>query len=114
MSARPWWIAAGVVLLLALFEVARSRVRRWIVGQRLGRQAGRSLAAEAWAGHLLARAGYAVTGAQVKGSYDLTIDGRPVTIELRADYVVERKGRLFVAEVKSGQLAPSLETAATR
>jgi hypothetical protein len=113
-SSRPWWIAAGVVLLFALLELARWWTQRWIVSWRMRRQAARAIAAEAWAARLLARAGYELVGSQVKGAYDLSVDGRRVTIELRADYVVRRKGRSFVAEVKSGALAPSLETAATR
>jgi len=84
------------------------------VVRRLRVQSGRALEAEAWAASLLSEAGYSVIDAQVRGSYDLLIDGRPLSIALRADYIVERRGRWFVAEVKSGRLAPSLETAATR
>jgi hypothetical protein len=109
------WSALGcLVLLFVLFEVGRAKVRRWLVGRRLRLQAGRALDAEAWAARLLGDAGYKVMGAQVRGSYDVLIDGRPFAIALRADYIVERRGLRFVAEVKSGQLAPSLETAATR
>jgi hypothetical protein len=107
-------VAAIALLFLVLVELARAKVRHWLVARRLRLQSGRALAAEAWAARLLARAGYTVLGSQVKGGYDLWIDGRRVSIELRADYVVERRGRLFVAEVKSGELAPSLDTAATR
>jgi hypothetical protein len=111
----PWPVAAAIALLVfVLVEIVRAKVRRWLVARRLRLQAGRALAAETWAARLLARAGYAVRGSQVRAAYDLWIDGRRLSIELRADYVVERRGRSFVAEVKSGQLAPSLETAATR
>ena len=109
-----WWALACLALLFVLFEVGRAKLRRWLVVRRLRVQAGRALDAEAWAASLLSAAGYSVIGTQVKGSYDLLIDGRAFSIALRADYVVERRGRLFVAEVKSGRLAPSLETAATR
>jgi hypothetical protein len=109
-----WSVLALAVLLVVVLEAARAWVRRFLVSRRLRNQAGRALEAEAWALELLSRAGYAVRGAQVRGSYDLLIDGRRVSIALRADYIVERRGRLFVAEVKSGELAPSIETAATR
>jgi hypothetical protein len=114
ISHEPWWALACLVLLFVLFELALARVRRWLVARRLRLRAGRASDAEAWAARLLSRAGYQVMGTQVRGSYDLLIDGRPLAIALRADYIVERRGRIFVAEVKSGQLAPSLETAATR
>jgi len=41
-------------------------------------------------------------------------DGAPLTIDLRADYLVSQGRRRFVAEVKTGRWAPRLETAATR
>jgi hypothetical protein len=114
-STHPaFWAIACLALLLVLFEIVRAKVRRWFVSRRMRRQAGRALDAEARGASLLRRAGYTVTGSQVRGSYDILIDGRPFTVALRADYVVERRGRRFVAEVKSGELAPSLETAATR
>ncbi len=114
-SAHGTWLAlACLAILFVLFEVTRAKVKRWLVVRRLQLRAGRALEAEAWAASLLSRAGYSVVGRQVKGSYDILIDGHPFSISLRADYIVERRGRLFVAEVKSGELAPSLETAATR
>jgi hypothetical protein len=63
---------------------------------------------------LLENLGYVVLGAQVEGAYRLAVDGRPMSISLRADYVVSRNGRRFVAEVKSGRVAPLLATPATR
>jgi hypothetical protein len=114
LSSRPWWVAAFVAVLFVLFEIARARGRRWLLRLRLRLRAGRALEAEAWAARLLAEAGYAVVGSQVKRVYDLWVDGERMSIALRADYVVERRGLFFVAEVKSGQLAPSLETASTR
>ena len=42
------------------------------------------------------------------------VDGAPHAIELRCDYLVEARGEVLVAEVKTGELAPSLDVAATR
>ncbi|MGC4066139.1 MAG: hypothetical protein QM784_16145 [Polyangiaceae bacterium] len=58
--------------------------------------------------------GYRVIGAQVEGGYELTVDGEPRWIPLRADFLVARDEYTYVAEVKSGRLAPRLQTAATR
>jgi hypothetical protein len=113
-GSRPWAIAAIVGLALVVMEIARAKVRRWLVAERLRWRFGRAADAEAWAAKLLSRRGYAVVGSQVKGTYDLWVDGRRISIALRADYIVERGGRSFVAEVKSGELAPSIETTATR
>jgi hypothetical protein len=41
-------------------------------------------------------------------------DGEHVTFGLRADYLVARKGRRYIAEVKTGRLAPRLSHGPTR
>jgi len=109
------WIAiAALAVLFALGQALRAIAKEWLERWRLVRRSSHALSAEAWAATLLRDAGYDILGAQVKTSYVLWVDRREVSVGLRADYVVRRKGRTFVAEVKSGQFAPSLETAATR
>lgn len=44
----------------------------------------------------------------------MVVDGRHRPVELRADYLVRRGSERFVAEVKTGRVAPCLATAATR
>lgn len=80
----------------------------------LKRRFRRAVDAEAKAPRLLERLGYEVLGAQIEGGYELLVDGQPVHVPLRADYLVQRTGLTFVAEVKSGNLAPKLTTASTR
>jgi hypothetical protein len=63
---------------------------------------------------LLERAGYAVLEHQVAGSWTVRADGAPVTFGLRADYLVARDGRRYIAEVKTGRLAPRLSHGPTR
>ena len=63
---------------------------------------------------LLEDDGYTVADRQVRGSWTLRADGEPVTVGLRADYLVVRDGRRYIAEVKTGRLAPSLSHAPTR
>jgi hypothetical protein len=107
-------LALAAVVFFVAYEVARARVRQWLLARRMRVLTGRALDAEAWAARLLEQSGYRVIGSQVPATYELCVDGRPLSIVVRADYIVERRGRRFVAEVKSGTLAPSLETAATR
>ena len=104
-------IVAAVLVALGALGLA---ARRWI--RRLVRQRRwlRAQDAEGEAPRLLEKLGYGVLGAQVEGGYSLQVDGQPMAVSLRADYVVERRGRRYVAEVKSGKLAPRLDTAATR
>src|SRR5439155_8843737 len=62
----------------------------------------------------LVRAGYRIVGTQVRVEWAPLVDGEPLATELRVDYLVERGGEQLVAEVKTGEEAPSLATAATR
>jgi hypothetical protein len=63
---------------------------------------------------LLGRGGYEVLERQVPGSWTVLADGEPVTFGLRADYLVAREGRRYIAEVKTGRLAPRLSHGPTR
>jgi hypothetical protein len=97
-------IVLGVVRWLARRAASRKAVRR----------ARRALAGEVTAVALLADAGYQLVDTQVRLAWTFHCDGEPVTVELRCDALVTRDGRRLVAEVKTGDRAPSLTTAATR
>ena len=74
----------------------------------------RAVDGEVGAVALLERRGYAVLERQVPGSWTVHADGEPVTFGLRADYLVVRQGRRYIAEVKTGRLAPRLSHGPTR
>jgi hypothetical protein len=103
-------VAAVVLAAIVLGLVARGWYRRW----RLRRRWSRARKIERRASTLLAELGYQVLDSQVETTYTLLVDGEPSTVALRADYLVSRSGRQFVAEVKSGEVAPRLDTAPTR
>jgi hypothetical protein len=103
-------VAGLLVASIWLWLACRRWHDRWLHRRRWSR----ALDAEAHAPRLLEKLGYVVLGSQVEGTYQLIVDGRPTTVSVRADYVVSRDGRLYVAEVKSGRLAPRLDTSATR
>lgn len=63
---------------------------------------------------MLESAGYRIIERQVRTAWVPLIDGKPCELELRADYLVEGDGELLVAEVKTGDDAPLITTAATR
>jgi hypothetical protein len=114
----PPWAPYAVAILLAVAAAAgaalAASVRGAVARRRTHRRLRRARAAEDRAATVLERLGYDIRGAEVSGSYDVHVDGRPVRVDLRADYVVERGGKRFVAEVKSGSAAPSIATSATR
>ena len=74
----------------------------------------RAAAGERRAARLLEDQGFRLLGAQVVAEHALLLDGMRVTVQLRADYLVERGGARYVAEVKTGAVATRIETSATR
>src|SRR5512142_3549926 len=92
----------GILIILTLLAVVLGLVARdWAA--RLGRRRrwSRARVAESAAQHMLAQFGYEVLGTQVPGEYTLCVDGQAVSVVLRADFIVARQVRQYVAEVKS-------------
>jgi len=109
------WIAlAACASLAALVQTARltwgQLTRTWKARSR----ARRATAGEVRAETLVMRAGYEVLARQVPGRWTVHADGEPMEVALRADLLVSRAGRRYVAEVKTGRVAPRLDCAATR
>jgi hypothetical protein len=101
---------AAAVIALWLAAV----LRRWRGSLRAKRRAARAGAGEDAAALLLTDAGFTIVERQARVVWAPLVDGEPLMMELRADYLVEAGGELLVAEVKTGEEAPNLETAATR
>ena len=104
---------AALVLLLVALAAAR-RWRAWRGSARARQRSARSLRGELEAEHLLARLGFEVVARQACLEWIIACDGEDHEVELRADLLVERDGRRYVAEVKTGVSAPLLTNAATR
>ena len=104
-------VAASLVALLQTARIAWQRLSRtWTIRAR----ARRAVEGEHRAEPILRAAGYEVLERQVRGAWTVYADGEPLEIGLRADLLVAREGRRYVAEVKTGKLAPRLDHAATR
>jgi hypothetical protein len=108
VQERALLIAIAVLGIVAI--VVRSRLRalraRWRMVRALrGERDGESM---------LARAGYRIEARQCRGALELDVDGEPHRAELRCDLIVRRGARRYVAEVKTGARAPSLDHAPTR
>jgi hypothetical protein len=114
MTSVPLGHLVAAVALLLLVAALGLAIRRWYVRLCLRRKWSHARVVERQAARLLEEHGYVVLGSQVETSYTLLVDGEATEIKLRADYLVSRAGRQFVAEVKSGTVAPRLDTAATR
>ena len=98
---------AAFVLLVVLVQAWRARARR-------NARSARAVRGEREAAALLRACGYSIVKSQAQTEYPVQVDGETVLAGLRADYIVSKNGARFVAEVKTGDYAPSVATAATR
>lgn len=109
-----WVVLAATGGGLALVQTARLWWRGAAVRWRLRDQSERAAAGELRAEKLLKKAGYRVDARQVTRRWAVLVDGEPHEVTLRADFVVARGRRRFVAEVKTGDDAPEIAAPATR
>ena len=106
------WIVVALVLVLALVvawwrastRIARGNRRR----QRRGAQG------EHEAESLLTARGYEIVERQAYRTWELSVDGQSVEAACRADFLVRRGGRLWVADAKTGALVTNPRHPATR
>lgn len=107
------FVALAAALLLAA-GFASVRVARALRGMRARARMRRAQRGEHAARGLLVSRGFEVTSEQAPGRVVLRVDGEETFFAVRADYLVRRRGRSFVAEVKTGARAPSLDHGPTR
>jgi len=105
--------AVGLALLVLGGWLALG-IRRALLGLSRRRRSARAQRAERDAAGLLEASGFALVGRQQRQRWGLEVDGRAVEFTLIADYVVERQGRRWVAEVKTGERALDLRHGPTR
>lgn len=101
-------------VLVALVQTFRLSEQRALPRRRMAFARERGARGERAARPLLERHGFSVLSEQTRATYTLIVEGETLEIELRADFVVELDGRRFVAEVKTGEIAPSVRTSSTR
>ena len=97
-------LALGVAWRLSLGATGRANRARQKHAQR----------GEERAERLLLSRGYQILDRQVSASWTLSVDGAPVEAAVRADLLVKRRGRTYVAEVKTGRLVTDPSFPATR
>jgi hypothetical protein len=106
------------MVLVAIVAFLALAAGLWIAGA-LRRIATRRRSRVAFAGEVEAEAilrkrGYKVVERQARATFHICVDGCEVPIEVRADLIVSRRGRKYVAEVKTGSIAPDPTHGPTR
>ncbi|MEM9696007.1 MAG: hypothetical protein AAGA56_25915, partial [Myxococcota bacterium] len=88
--------------------------RRWARSRAARRRVRGAQRAEREATRLLAAHGYIIEQLQPTLRWSVIVDGRPHPVLLRADAIVSRQRRRYVADIKSGARASQLAFAPTR
>ena len=119
LQATSWEVRLAALLVAVCWGgwvLLRGQRRwwRWRHEAVEARRARRAVEAEHDAEILLRARGYRILDAQNEHTWSVYLNGDAHEVALRADLIVKRGGRRFVAEVKSGHMAPSISTAATR
>jgi hypothetical protein len=83
---------------------------RWMLRRRMGE----AREAEEEAEILLRSKGFKIIDRQRRATILTYIDGKPNISYVQADFIVEKKGKTFVAEVKTGEFAPDIMETNTR
>lgn len=110
------WETAVLLAALLVACTAWLTVRALRARDRRARveRVARAQTAERAARGVLENAGFVVVAEQVRRAWSVSADGEPISFQLVADYVVERSGQRWVAEVKTGQRALNLRFGPTR
>jgi membrane protein implicated in regulation of membrane protease activity len=110
----PWLLVIGVLAALLLAALAGWRRAATRASRASRARQRRARRAETEAERFLESLGYAILERQVTRVWRLEVDGELREVASRADLLVERGRRLFVADVKSGEIAPRPHQPATR
>jgi len=109
----PWLLAAALALALGAALWARRR-ERGRIGRANQKRQRRAQRAESEAERWLEEQGFLILERQASQVWTLEVDGEPREVLSRADLLLERDGRLWVADVKTGGSAPDPALPATR
>ncbi|MCA9580850.1 MAG: hypothetical protein KC416_03590 [Myxococcales bacterium] len=109
----PVWMMVALITLLAVLATVALGRAVYLRALRWWRHR-RAVAGERRAERLLRKGGYRILDRQVEHHWTVDVDGTATPIPLRADLLVSREGKRFIAEVKTGRRGTDIRSAATR
>ncbi len=95
---------AGITLFF-IFLNLKKRFLRYLRNRKFKRAHQKEVKAE----KVLKNKGYKILEYQKRFYYDMALDNTKSIIELRPDYIVTKKRKIYVAEVKTGFSAPDIK-----
>lgn len=103
-------IIIGILIGLTSFYF----INKWWTRRGYISRAQIALFAEKEAEELLKRNGFEILGKQARENVITYVDGKSHLSYVQADYRVKRKGKIYIAEVKCGEIPPDPTEPATR
>ena len=103
-----------LILGLILGIIAFYYLRKTWFRIRLNRKMGRARRAETAAVKVLQQQGYQIIDIQKRVPIVTLMDGSPYNNWVQADFIVEKRGRRYVVDVKTGEQATKVTNSATR
>ena len=88
--------------------------RRWRTKAIQIKQLRRGKELENDARPFLVKKGFQILGEQVEIIHDYEVDGHPESSTIVVDYLVKKRSKVYIVEVKSGVSATSIQNGATR
>ncbi len=112
IAMERWFYLLGFIVCLSLlfYQWFRSWQQRQVQLKRLKR--GKQLEQEAR--RFLTGKGFHILGEQVEISHDYEVNGEPHSSIIVLDYLVRKRGKIYIVEVKSGASATSIQNGGTR
>lgn len=114
LHTSPWVGVLGLLLLVTTGCWMGLRVARFGVARRAARSRRLGRGGEAKALAMLRRSGFRIVETEARAEGLIEVDGRIERFVVRADALVERAGRVYVAELKGGPEAGKVTNRATR
>lgn len=110
----PLLICAGVLVVVLLGHAAWAQVKLTAPKRAARKRNERAARGERNAEALCESRGYRVLAVQPEYAWHVLVDGARRQVKLRPDLLVEKKGRRYLADVKTGNVAPDPLYPATR
>ncbi len=107
------WIYLGC-LSICLILLFYQWFRRWRTKAIQIKQLRRGKELENDARPFLVKKGFQILGEQVEIIHDYEVDGHPESSTIVVDYLVKKRSKVYIVEVKSGVSATSIQNGATR
>ncbi|MCR4430708.1 MAG: hypothetical protein NUV45_06795 [Tepidanaerobacteraceae bacterium] len=105
-----YYIISGIIIG-AIITVS---YLRYIKKLKTNKRINRAKKSEIKAVELLKKNGFEIIDIQKENTYTVFVDDKPYKATVKADMIVKKGNKTFVAEVKSGESAPSLKSIDTR